>query len=87
MGIYIEETILINIFTVNLEKIFSSWTCNIHIRLLYKKSKRNTHFYIDGTFIYSPGFQQLLVVLYYDDKKNKRYKGAFVLINNKTEVG
>ena len=28
-----------------------------------------------------------LVVLYYDKNKNERYPSAFILINNKTEVG
>ena len=52
-----------------------------------KKLRDAPHYYIDGTFIYPSGFNQLLVVLYYDENKNKRYPGTFILINNKTEVG
>ena len=36
-----------------------------------KKLREALHFYIDCTFIYSPGFKQLLVILYYEKKKIK----------------
>ena len=38
--------------------------------------------------LFSPiGFKQLLVILYKDNNKNKRFPGAFALINNKKESG
>ena len=45
------------------------------------------HYYIDGTFIYPSEFKQLLVILYHDKEKNKRYPGLFALTNNKHEEG
>ena len=50
-----------------------------------KKLREVLHFYIVDTFIYPPGFKQLLVILYYDQKNNKRFPGGYILINNKTE--
>ena len=52
-----------------------------------KKMSESPHFYIDGTFVYPSDFKQLIVILYYDLKFNKRFPGVFALINNKTEPG
>ena len=52
-----------------------------------RKLRAAEHFYIDGTFVFPNGFKQLLVILYKDNNKNKRFPGAFALINNKKEAG
>ena len=52
-----------------------------------KKLYKANHFYIDGTFVYPSGFKQLIVILYYDKEKVKRFPNLFALINNKTEEG
>ena len=39
--------------------------------------------YIDETFLYPPGFDQLIVILYRDESSGVRYPGLFALINNK----
>ena len=52
-----------------------------------KKLIKAEHFYIDGTFIYPSEFKQLLVILYHDREKNKRFPGLFALTNNKHEEG
>ena len=45
------------------------------------------HIYIDGTFLYPSGFNQLIVILYRDDNSGVRYPGLFALINNKKYEG
>lgn len=52
-----------------------------------KKLIKAEHFYIDGTFIYPSEFKQLLVILYHDREKNKRFPGLFALTNKKHEEG
>ena len=49
--------------------------------------QNSKHFYIDGTFIFPSDFSQLIVILFYENNINKRYPGAFLLINNKTGAG
>ena len=48
------------------------------------KLNKAEHFYIDRTFIYPSEFKKLLVILYYDNEKNKRFTGLFEL-NKKSE--
>ena len=43
------------------------------------------HLYFDGTFVFPPGFMQMLIILYYDNEINKRAPGAYILLNNKKE--
>ena len=52
-----------------------------------KKLIQAEHLYIDGTFIFPPGFIQLIVILYRDDNSGVRYPGLFALINNKKFEG
>ena len=52
-----------------------------------KKIRESEHYNIDGTFVYPQGFQQLIIILYYDRKSNKRCPGLFALVNNKKEAG
>ena len=52
-----------------------------------KKLNQVEHLYIDGTFIFPPGFIQLIVILYRDDNSGVRYPGLFALINNKKFEG
>ena len=52
-----------------------------------KKLNQAEHLYIDGTFIFPPGFIQLIVILYRDDNSGVRYPGLFALINNKKFEG
>ena len=48
-----------------------------------KKLNKSEHYYIDGTFIYPSDFRQMIVILYYDNEKQKRFPGLYALINNK----
>lgn len=66
---------------INYEHIIH--TSNYFIR----KLRESIHYYIDGTFVRPKGFVQMIVFLYYDNKTQKRYPGAFALINNRTEQG
>ena len=50
-----------------------------------KKLYKSEHFYIDGTFIYPSDFKQMIVILYFDNEKRKRFPGLFALMNNKKE--
>ena len=65
----------------------------IHEHLIFvsnyfiKKLSQSVHLYIDGTFIYPPGFNQLIVILYRDENSGVRYPGLFALINNKKYEG
>ena len=52
-----------------------------------KKLYKSEHFYIDGTFIYPSDFKQMIVILYFDNEKRKRFPGLFALMNNKKEEG
>ena len=45
------------------------------------------HIYIDGTFLFPPGFIQLIVILYRDENTGIRYPGLYALINNKKLEG
>ena len=36
-----------------------------------RKMRNSLHWYIDGTFIYPKGFNQLIVILNYDDELKK----------------
>ena len=47
------------------------------------KMAKAEHIYIDGTFLYPPGFIQLIVILYRDENTVIRYPGLYALINNK----
>ena len=52
-----------------------------------KKLNTAKHFYIDGTYVNSKDFKQLIVILYVDENLNKKFPGLFALINNKKEEG
>ena len=52
-----------------------------------RKIRAAVHIYIDGTFLYTEGFSQLIVILYRDENSGKRCPGLFALINNKKEEG
>ncbi len=52
-----------------------------------RKLKYSTHWHIDGTFVYPKGLCQLIVILYYDERLQKRFPGLFALTNNKKEKG
>ena len=54
---------------------------------IIKKLYKSEHFYIDGTFIYPSDFKQMIVILYFDNEKRKRFPGLFALMNNKKEEG
>ena len=49
--------------------------------------KESYHFYIDGTFIVPAEFTQVLIILYYNHKLNKKFPGCYIIINNKSEIG
>lgn len=48
-----------------------------------RKLQKAVHYYIDGTFIRPVGYQQMIVILYYDEEHKKRFPGVYALINNK----
>ena len=76
------------IYNSNGKTIIWAWAYNIYIYSYFiRKLRAAEHFYIDGTFVFPNGFKQLLVILYKDNNKNKRFPGAFALINNKKEAG
>ena len=45
------------------------------------------HIYIDGTFITTKDYYQLIVVIYYDVNSNKKIPGCYIQINNKYMQG
>ena len=45
------------------------------------------HIYIDGTFITTKDYYQLIVVMYYDVNSNKKIPGCYILINDKYMQG
>lgn len=45
------------------------------------------HIYIDGTFITTKDYYQLIVIMYYDTNANKKIPGCYILINNKSKQG
>ena len=48
--------------------------------------KNAKHFYIDGTFVIPNDFMQVIIILYYDEELNKKYPGAYLGLNNKSEI-
>ena len=42
---------------------------------------------IDRTFLRPECFSQLIIIMFYDNKQNRRYPGLYSLINNKTLEG
>ena len=49
--------------------------------------QHSSHYYIDGTFITTKDYYQLIVVMYYDIISLKKIPGAYILINNKYQSG
>ena len=47
----------------------------------------NCHLYIDGKFITTKDYYQLLIIMYYDKSSEKKIPITFILINNKYTVG
>ena len=45
------------------------------------------YMYIDGTFLYPPEFNRLIVILFRDEFSGERYHALFALINNKKFEG
>ena len=43
------------------------------------------HLYFVGTFVFPPGFMQMIIILYYDNEIKKRAPDAYILLNNKKE--
>ena len=52
-----------------------------------RKLNSAKHWYVDGTFVYPNDFSQLIVILYKEEKLNRRFPGLFALINNKKYEG
>lgn len=59
------------------------WMSDFHINRIINSS----HLYIDGTFITTKDYYQVLVIMYYDNNSQKKIPGCFILINNKYESG
>ena len=60
----------------------------IYVSIFFiRKLNSVRHWYGDGTFVYPKDFSQLIVILYKDDKLNRRFSGLFALINNKKYEG
>ena len=52
-----------------------------------RKLQNALHYYIDDTFIHTPGFKQIIIIMYLDLNFNKRYPALFCLMNNKNKEG
>ena len=48
-----------------------------------KKFNSAKHWYVDKTFVHPKIFSQLIIILYKDDKLNRRFPGLFVFLNDK----
>ena len=53
----------------------------------FKRLFISKHTLLDGTYVFSKGFAQTLIILYYDLITFKFIPGIFMLINNKTQIG
>ena len=45
------------------------------------------YFYLDGTFLSTKEFYQILILMYYDENSCKKVPGSYILINNKLFKG
>ena len=59
------------------------WASNFHI----KRMRLSHHFYLDGTFLSTKEFYQILILMYYDENSCKKVPGSYILINNKLFKG
>lgn len=56
-------------------------------KFLHKKAIQQFPLYIDETFLFPPGFNQVIVILYLDDDTKKKFTGMFILSNNRRYEG
>ena len=88
-----ENTIFLRDYTYTNLYNKSGKTLFLHEHMIFisnyfiKKLNAAEHIYIDGTFIFPPGFKQFIVILYRDETSGKRYPGLYALINNKKFEG
>lgn len=50
---------------------------NFHIKTM----RLSYHFYLDGTFLSTKKFYQILILMYYDESSCKKVPGSYFLIN------
>ena len=51
------------------------------------RMKTTKHLYIDGTFITTKDFKQLIIIMFFDDSSKRKIPGSYILLNNKNESG
>ena len=49
--------------------------------------KSAIHLYIDGTFITTKDYKQLIIIMFFVDSSKRKIPGCYILINNKTQNG
>lgn len=54
---------------------------NFHANMI----KKSHHLYIDGTFLTTKEFYQLIIFMYYNEDIKKKIPGFFILVNTKEE--
>ena len=59
------------------------WCSNFFIN----RMKSTMHLYIDGTFITTKDYKQLIIIMFFDDSSKRKIPGCYILINNKTQNG
>ena len=69
-----------------MEKNYLSTSISFIYRFFLLNIELVEHFDIDETFVFPHELKQLIIILYKDNDKNKRFPGAFALINNKIEA-
>lgn len=47
--------------------------------------KRSYYFYIDGIFITTKDFYQMIIIMYYNEVIKKKFPGYYILVNTKEE--
>lgn len=51
------------------------------------RMKTTKHLYIDGTFITTKDFKQLIIIMFFDESSKKKIPGSYILLNTKNESG
>ena len=57
------------------------WMSNFNI----KRIRYSNHYYLDGTYIATKEFYQILILMYYDKNSNSKIPASYILIISKFE--
>ena len=68
-----------------MEKNILVFIYNLEFPIFIKRILNSPNIYLDGTFIITKVYYQLLILLFYDEYTDKKIPGAYILINNKYE--